>query len=297
MMKLSALIYLLFLTDVSGLLFPQRKPATQKSKLVQIAQTQIGTELKLRLDLVGKEDADAKMGISGLILRLTDREASKAHPKMPGADGAIPQISTGLRSVEVVQEGYTVTREGLKNTRLMNGCWEMVWKEGAPAGSILCGFEIPETIRRNSASLPQGPLYFNFPVWSRSGLTFWQEKKLEVDQERAKFKHVQTREFQMYRNSQNLLEKAVHYKKALDAAEKCMYVAANNPHFDRIPAEAEVMPIGDDLVMGLNGALWTHKSAMFGKTKVEHLGKVCVVQRPDEKRRPTETTLNENLRP
>ena len=41
----------------------------------------------------------------------------------------------------------------------------MIWREHAKAGALICGFDLPEEVRRNSASIPAGKIYLVSIPW------------------------------------------------------------------------------------------------------------------------------------
>jgi len=58
----------------------------------------------------------------------------------------------------------------------------MVWRKGAKAGALICGFDVPGEIVRNLASIPRGRLYFTFPVWTSESLQDLRERKEEAEE-------------------------------------------------------------------------------------------------------------------
>ena len=68
---------------------------------------------------------------------------------LPGADGPRPQISSGVFHLEVVKDGSFINMEGLQTVEFSNGCWEMIWRDGAAAGLIVCGLSLTHDARRN----------------------------------------------------------------------------------------------------------------------------------------------------
>lgn len=61
--------------------------------------------------------------------------------------------------MELLKDGKFVDLTGSKSVSLMNGAWEMIWRRNASAGALICGFDVPEEVKRNDASIPKGRLY------------------------------------------------------------------------------------------------------------------------------------------
>jgi hypothetical protein len=53
---------------------------------------------------------------------------------------------------------------------LENGSLEILWRDNAPHGSIICGFHLNQSYQRNDAMLPKDRLYISFPVWTMESL-------------------------------------------------------------------------------------------------------------------------------
>lgn len=113
-----------------------------------LAQAQLGKLLKIRLD-IGKKAEKQRMALQGPVIKLLD-SVTKTLP-LPGASGPTPQISSGSKSVEIVKDGFVIDMNGSKKIPFQDGCWEMIWKEGARSGTIVCGFKLPEPVSNKQA--------------------------------------------------------------------------------------------------------------------------------------------------
>ena len=71
---------------------------------------------------------------------------------LPGADGPHPGLSSGGRLICVVRDGTFVgLNVGRRQVDLIrSGRWEVVWREGAMAGGLICGLVVPSEVRRNN---------------------------------------------------------------------------------------------------------------------------------------------------
>lgn len=61
--------------------------------------------------------------------------------------------------MDILSDGKFVDLTGSKSASLRNGAWEMIWKRNASAGTLMCGFDVPEEVKRNGALLPKGRMF------------------------------------------------------------------------------------------------------------------------------------------
>ena len=80
-------------------------------------------------------------------------------PKLPGANGPNPQLSSGAKSLKLLKEGKFIDHTGSRLAGMEHGVFEMIWRKNAKAGALICGFDVPEDITRNDASIPKGRVY------------------------------------------------------------------------------------------------------------------------------------------
>mmetsp|Transcript_25637 Transcript_25637/g.39413 ORF Transcript_25637/g.39413 Transcript_25637/m.39413 type:complete len:299 (-) Transcript_25637:371-1267(-) len=269
-------VALLSVGVVDGFIFQAFKPNLELPKFAQEIQTV--KILNIHLD-VGKEDdhhASPHMNINGLIIELHENAVThpQDHPKMPGANGPHPKLSSGVKSLSVVQDAFYIDMAGTKQVKFNNGCWEMIWRENAPAGSIICGFDVPQEVQRNAASalLPKGRLYISFPVWTRQALTESQKKKEDVHAKVQQYMQDRDDEFAKMQETSNPLMKALHYRNAAEAVEK--YQLTGWSSYKSIPSNADVISIGGeggDLVITKQGTIWTKGGATFLNSDGNHV--------------------------
>eukprot|EP00545_Synedropsis_sp_CCMP1620_P003111 CAMPEP_0119008880 /NCGR_PEP_ID=MMETSP1176-20130426/4000_1 /TAXON_ID=265551 /ORGANISM="Synedropsis recta cf, Strain CCMP1620" /LENGTH=274 /DNA_ID=CAMNT_0006961291 /DNA_START=65 /DNA_END=889 /DNA_ORIENTATION=+ len=255
-----SLSFLLLPVAASGFFFAQ--PMAIKQGLVQVTDSQKTTPLTIKLD-VGITD-DARLNIQGLMLELSSKEANYEHPKMPGADGPHPQLSSGVRTLNILKEGSFVDMNGQKTVKTLNGCWEMVWKQNASAGSLICGFDIPEEYSRNDASLDAGRLYLSFPIWTKIGLKEAQEQKEFVMSRTKELMNEKNEHMAKYQADHNPLMKALHYRNAVAAVEKNSFLDLKS--VDMVPSSDDIIPLQDDLLL-------TTKGLVFSKDGSFHRGR------------------------
>jgi hypothetical protein len=244
--------------------------------LSQFAQAQIGTLLNVRLD-VGVEQ-QARMSITGLVLELKEEIVSDEEKlvALPGADGPNARASTGAMTLLVREEAYFIGMNGKQNVPLEHCCWEMVWREGAPSGVIVCGFNVPTEVRRNEASLPAGRLYLSFPVWTKAGLVDAQHHKLDVVN-RAR-KHMKDKEDELVKmeSTNNPFKKAFHFRNAAEATERYQMQNMERSGVEQVPEPEGVVPIKNDLLLATKGLAWSKEKSPFQSTEHTLLGYVTV---------------------
>lgn len=132
----------------------ETKP-TIRPDLHKIVDAQPDTRIVVSLDVGQSNDKTAsRMAVKGMVLHLAQRPPAEGHVKMPGTHGPHPELSAGLRQLDFVEDGQFVSLSGVKHVTGKKGSWEVVWKNDAPAGSLICGFELPESYARNDAHLP-----------------------------------------------------------------------------------------------------------------------------------------------
>jgi hypothetical protein len=128
------------------------------------------------------------------------------------------------------------------------------WKEGSPAGSLLCGFEIPEEYKRNDATLPKGRVYMSFPIWTRDTLEQMQREKEQILGRASEALDLKNEELAKMQETGNLFQKALHYRNAAAAAEK--YYIQPVMRMQLVPSQNEVIAFHDDLFVTTKGTVW-----------------------------------------
>lgn len=244
----------------SGFLFPQ--PMSIKAGLIRVTDAQQATLLNIKLDVGTTKES--RMSVSGMILELSSKVANYIHPKMPGADGPHPQLSSGVRTLNLIEEGSYIDMMGKKAVKTLNGCWEMIWRENGAFGSLICGFDIPQDYIRNEASLPQGRMYLSFPVWTKIGLKEAQDAKEKVLALTDGYMGEKKNAFEMMEATSNPFMKAFHFRKALAAIEK--YSLHNVKAAEMVPTDSEVIPLQDDLLLSTKGLVFAKERVFFQAT-------------------------------
>lgn len=199
------------------------------------------------------------MNISGMLLELSSKLANYVHPKMPGADGPQPQLSSGVRTLNLIEEGTFVDMMGKTTVKALNGCWEMIWREDNPAGSLICGFDIPEEYHRNDASLPKGRAYVNFPIWTKSGLKEAQETKERMVILAKELMDEKMAELEKMQATSNPFTKVLHYHNALACCEKLGL--QDSRRIEAIPSNDEIIALQDDLLLSIKGFVFSKEKA------------------------------------
>lgn len=233
-----------------------------------------GSKILIRLDIgkIASTGANGvprmtgnRLGIDGLTVELKNDKGDKLS-KMPGSDGPNPQLSSGSKSLEVVEEGKFVDFSGTRHATLSNGAWELVWRKGANAGALICGFDVPVAIERNDAKIPEGRLYVTFPVWNDSTLKDLRERKQVAEEKAVKAADRLKEHSEKMETTNNLIEKALHFREACKAAEEIDYSGYRS--YRSMPLHREMISVNGGLNICTLGTVWTKKDAIFGADHV-----------------------------
>jgi hypothetical protein len=269
----------------------ETKP-TIRPDLHKIVDAQPDTRIVVSLDVGQSNDKTAsRLAVKGMVLHLAQRPPAEGHVKMPGTHGPHPELSAGLRQLDFVEDGQFVSLSGVKHVTGKKGSWEVVWKNDAPAGSLICGFELPESYARNDAHLPgknrvskltmceeigqmqcnliilfsrtfscefeEGCIYLSFPVWTKETLLHMQGEKHRILTKASEYMKEKTRELEKINETNNPLEKLWYYRNAVAAAEK--YGLQPITRANLVPESDDVIHLTDGFLVTAKGTIWTKK--------------------------------------
>ena len=184
------------------------------------------------------------------------------HPKLPGADGPNPQLSSGAKALNVLRKGQYVDITGSQRVNLEHGVWEMIWRRDASAGALICGFEVPEEIKRNDASLPVGRVYVTFPVWTTDSLKDLRERKTKAEEVAIQAIQRQEDELRMMKETNNPLMKALHFRNACKAQEDLDY--SGHRSYSSMPLDRDMIQLNAGLHLCSLGTVWKKRDSFFG---------------------------------
>jgi len=247
----------------SGIILP--KPIDILNQAIGAQKT---TPLKINLD-VGANEESSKLNVNGMAFEICSKMADYDHPMMPGADGKSPQLSSGARELNLIEEGYFIDMSGKKHVKALNGCWEMFWRENALTGSLICGFDIPEEYHRNDASIPKCCLYLNFPLWTKIGLEKARERKDKILGRASFLLDKKQEEMSRMKNTYNPFLKVFHYGNAIMADDKYHFQPLKS--LEIIPSDDEIIWLQDDLLLNTKGLVFS-KTKMFSQSSHVQLG-------------------------
>mmetsp|Transcript_8916 Transcript_8916/g.13712 ORF Transcript_8916/g.13712 Transcript_8916/m.13712 type:complete len:276 (+) Transcript_8916:141-968(+) len=255
-MKVACAMFLLA-GPVSGFLFPNDR-IEMKPGLIQAVESTKTKSMAIKLEVGVKPES--RLTINDLKLDFSPDPVvdGSQHPAMPGVNGPHPQLSGGVRTLQVKEDGWFIDMTGKKDVQLKNGCWELIWRDGALAGTLVCGFDVTESYTRNAATLSPCRLYMSFPVWSSEGLKTAQKDKKTVMDRAKGFVNEKELEIAKMKETSNPIMKALHYRNAYAAMDK--YSMENVKAFDMVPSDEEVLTFGLDQDM-----LVTTKGLAFSK--------------------------------
>ena len=270
-MWLSSLIFVLVLQF--GNAFIRDKSASPTLDLGQLVEAQCDQRLSLVLNIGNRNDI-SRLAINGMVFDLTNQipNSSDDFVKMPGVHGSKSSSSGGLKTLNIVQDGSFISMAGCEIVKPNKGCWEIIWKEGAKSGSLLCGFETERDYKRNNAILPQGTVYVSFNTWSSEGLKREQELKERTSKLASSALQRKDEELTKMAETTNVLQKVRHYYNALSAAE--MYSKQPNARMELVPSTDEVVHFKGDMYVSTNGHVWTQdlptgKPSVLGTAKMK----------------------------
>jgi len=196
--------------------------------------------------------------------------------KMPGAHGPKPSLSGGLHTLTTVQDGAFISMAGNEIVTPLKGCWEIIWRDGAPSGTILFGFEIDQDYNRNDATLPKGTIYVSFNTWTSEGLKQAQSIKERSTMRANSALQKKDKELAKMTETNNVLRKARHYYNALSAAE--VYSTQPNTRMKLVPSFDEVVHFEGGMYVSTTGKVWTKKlptgkPVVLGRAKMKSISK------------------------
>jgi hypothetical protein len=191
--------------------------------------------------------------------------------KLPGCNGPNPASSTGPLATQIRSHGRFISMSGMQEVHFDKGCWEMVWLENKPAGSVVCGFDIARDVARNGAKLPSGHIYLSFPVFTRETLHTAKAKKLKHETLFLKYSNLQMEELEKMKMTRNLIKKAVHFRNAVGANEKASIMRTNA--YENVPtSEDDILYIGDELILCKNGVVYHEDGGENMKKRYNQIG-------------------------
>jgi len=245
----------------SALIFPK------SDKLMnQVVAAQGITPLEINLD-VGANLGSPRLNVNRMSFEISPKPANYNHPIMPGANGRSPQLSSGARTLKLIEEGYFVDMSGKKHVKALNGCWEIFWRDNALAGSLICGFDIPKEYHRNDASIPKCCLYMNFPLWTKDSLVHARESKDQILNRAKNLLDEKKDELNKMKNTMNPFLKAFHFGNAAFASEKYSFQPLES--LEIIPSDDQIIWLQEDLLLNAKGLVFSMGEPLQRKSHVE----------------------------
>ncbi len=229
-----------------------------------------GIKLNIRMDIL-EDINDVKSShlyIKDLIVELNNKEPEdENYAKLipPETDKlsntpSVATVRTGPLGLQSHSKGGFVSSKGYQIAPLEHGCWEMLWLEGKPAGSVVCAFDIAEDISRNDAVLKAGTIYISFPAFTKQGLM---SMRTEQDQYKTMLElqiATEREELQKIQMTKNPLKKLMHFRNAVIANDEFMRLRSIG--YAAVPMnDEEFMFIGDDLMLHSKGSVWSREAA------------------------------------
>ena len=126
------------LTAAFSFTIPKLNPANPA--LQELSHAQEGILVNIRLD-VGQNE-NSHLLLDGLVVELPDDAIDKAKGKnsvpLPGSSGPSPHLSSGAKSLRVLDAARFIGHNGINQIDFQDGCWEMVRIEQSI--EFLCAF-------------------------------------------------------------------------------------------------------------------------------------------------------------
>jgi len=230
---------------------PKQAP---KPALQEFAKIQESMLLNIQLDIYGRTCDEGHLPLSGLSVELHQGVTGSNRPSMPGADGPHADLSTGARNIDIKNDASFVGMNGMKYAQLENGCWEMTWREGDPSGALVCGFDVPEELKRNAngVALPSGRIYLNFRLWNDKGLKDMRSKLEEAEMKAKEHLKKRQQELEKMQQTKNPIMKMVHRGNSFTALDK--YVATGAQDLGRgVPSNDQLLTLDGGLRLRMDG--------------------------------------------
>lgn len=244
--------YFVFFHEASGFLWSGNKLNVPLPDLQKQAKDREETVLDVNFQLGQKNEP--KFSLKGLVMELGDMRPDFKHPQLPGITGLFPKTSSGPRTINVKNLPFFIGMDGKKEVKMLNGIWEMVWRDGSPNGSICCGFEVPEGAQRNDAKLQAGTIYLNLPLWTKDGLLESQQRERERELRASKYMEKVKEEVDKVQATSNPFTKAIHFRNAAAAREK--YDLNFSTKKSDIPTDENVILLDENILLSKIGTVW-----------------------------------------
>lgn len=261
-----SILRIALLLPLRGWAFISEKPLSDLKRLVE-AQDQ--KRLSFGLD-IGNPGDESRLAIDGIVFDLTKHAPTSTNDfvKMPGANGTpqLRSLSGGIHTLSVVNDGSFISMAGSNTVKTLKGCWEIIWRDGEPSGSFLCGFEVDQDYKRNDATLPKGIVYITFSAWTSESLKEEQDKKKQVADLATITLKKKREELDKISETNNLIQKALHYYNASNAAEQ--YSMLPIAKMESVPGPADVIRLEGDLYISTKGTVWTQSQPNSNQIKL-----------------------------
>jgi len=254
----TATFCVLWSSNVMALNIPNKKTATSPTRISEIASNSAIPCTSFKINLNIGQDDDSRVLLKDLRVK-PGREPSSNIP-MPGSGGPNPKLSSGSVNLDVVSSPTFIDLKGLQTVRFERGAWELIWRNDAPAGLLVFGFDCPEGATRNGAMLPKGRMYTGFTVWTLPNLLQLQEIVTRVQEISDDFAKQKDGLIQEMRGTANPLMKALKFREACVALEKS-HTFSNI--VGKVPEIHDTVDL-DGLLVCVEGTVWCKGKQMFG---------------------------------
>lgn len=251
------LLLFLFIPTSSGFMENFKSAAKKKIRpgLNELINSQDKKQLNLQWHVGSTENGF--LSVKDMVIELGGQIGlDEDRMELPGDKGPFSGCSTSASRVNIISKGSYISMKGQEHVECERSCYQVSWVSGRPAGTLVCGFTLAQSYKRNNAVLPEGPLFLSFPVWTKEGLQYGQNLKNEVLEEIAMYTQKWEAELVKYQavREHNPIMAMIHQHLADVYATKCddLY----DYSLDTIPEDDDCIEMQDDLLISKRGLIW-----------------------------------------
>lgn len=204
--------------------------------------------------------------------------------------------------MQLLKKGQYVDLTGSHRVTMDNGAWEIIWRKGASAGALVCGFEVPKEVKRNDVSIPKGRVYVTFPLWTSESLQDLRKRKAKAEERATEALDRLKEAGRKMEAESNPLKKALYFRDACKAHEEIDY--SGHRLYSAMPLDKDMIKMKEGLHLCSLGTVWTKTGGflggdqvLLGSAKVSKSDVEDLVERKVVTERELKTVAFDGLRP
>ena len=240
-------------------------PVVPHPQLSKFANSQSNIVLNINLDIPENiqdryNPQNSRLMITNLKLQLTSEAAiiaSEYDGYSPMKEHESDVHSSPLR-VKVHNSGQFSSLKGTQFVEFENSCWQLVWKENEPIGTLVLGFHLFDEKKRNDARLKSGNVYLTFCIFEQKAMTWFQERQNEYSFQMEAYFQNQAKSLESINSTNNVLKKLWYFKTMTDRYNQIMDMKEK---FDKeVPTVESIggllVGINENLLVSAKGQVW-----------------------------------------